>query len=635
MKYYFPTSTLNFDSIYSSMCIMPPCYYNEDAIWFPRYFRSGVDVSGEVFVMYSSPIDWRIDDEDAENYPMLIEIDESVVERMLRDKNHVAQRSLGIGVDCIMSGVPLVFKAQDMISQKVRIVFRNDREHQSIVNRAKIGVSECKTISGFRCLGVNVTCDGFPEGVMAFDNLKDKVITMVRESGLSFDKNEYDEFEREERRAGAIAGFNAGKWIRSMRDGYCLDCFRQGFEYEAWKCALPSEFSALIDFLCRKIGFHWDVNRDAVLAFCTECWHTCFEGEQGRDLVQLEKRHTILRSIAKGQTDPTFVYPVAGIQDGYMQAVACFINAGKRPDRLLKCILEDGIMMPELALAFYGALVGYSIFSRIFFERRSTVEGANVKTTAQVSGTPNRIGHGESVFVSAEPQMNMKGVSRITGGDKEKLSSGVETGILGRVLSIFRSSNFYDLLKKKSSRQRESLEMSLRVAAERSADDVGAFLDVLRKEDGWGKGTKHYKELKAKLDGQGQLLFEMANVETDERVRNDDVGRMANNGLLIFDEGLCDVVAKEFAYLGVECVQQLCLVIRMFAEEYHDDGYYGQNPDRYKKENPDLIDHLVKCFRARKTPKLNFIWPNGVGDEEHFVTFLEQRYGCRRKQHLG
>lgn len=635
MKYYFPTSTLNFDAIYSSMCIMPPCYYNEDAIWFPRYFRSEVDVSDEIFVVYSKPINWRIDDEDSENYPMLVEIDESVVERMLQDRNHVAQGSLGIGVDCIMSGVPFVFKAQDMISRKVRIVFRNDRECQSIVNRAKIGVSECKTIAGLRSLGITATSGEFLEGVIHFDYLKNDLITMVQESGLSFDKKEYDGFEREDRRAGAIAGFNAGKWIRSMREGCCLDCFRQGFEYEAWKCSLPSEFSALIDFLCQKIGFHWDVNRDAILLFCKECWHCCFEGQRGKDNVQLEKWHTILRSIAKGQTDPTFVYPVADISDGYMQAVACFINGGKRPDRLLKSILEDGIMMPELVLAFYGALVGYSIFSRIFFERRIIEEWANVKPIVQPSGMQNRVRHGEGAVVSASLQPKIKGVSRIASVDKEKLSNGVETGILGKAISIFKSSYFCDLIKKKSSGEKESLEKSLRVAAERSADNVEVFFDILRKEEGWGKRTKHYKELKSKLEDRELLLFGLENIETNKTVRNGDVGSKANNKLLIFDEGLCDAVTKEFSYLGEGCVKRLCLVLRMFAEKYHDEGYYGQHPDQYKKENPDLIDHLVKCFSARKTQELNFTWPNGAEDEEDFVTFLEQRYGCRRKQRLG
>ena len=88
MKYYFPTSTLNFDAIYSSMSIMPPSFYREEAIWFSRYLKTGVDVSDDVVVLYSRPVNWEVIDEGSVDYPMLVEMDSSIVEPLLRDRVH-------------------------------------------------------------------------------------------------------------------------------------------------------------------------------------------------------------------------------------------------------------------------------------------------------------------------------------------------------------------------------------------------------------------------------------------------------------------------------------------------------------------------------------------------------------------
>ena len=107
MKFYLPTSTLNFDAIYSSMCIMPPRYYCDEAIWFPRYFKTDVDLSDEVFVLYSSPISWEISDYDSENYPMLIEVDSSIVDRILSDTAHTVQTSLTNGISCVIRNFPI------------------------------------------------------------------------------------------------------------------------------------------------------------------------------------------------------------------------------------------------------------------------------------------------------------------------------------------------------------------------------------------------------------------------------------------------------------------------------------------------------------------------------------------------
>ena len=371
MKFYFPTSTLNFDAIYSSMSLMPPRYHCDEAIWFPRYFKTDVDLSDEVFVLYSRPISWEISDYDSENYPMLIEVDSSIVDRILSDHVYTVQKPLPNGISCVIRNFPIVFNANDILSGCVKILFRTPEEKRTLVTRARIGVSESKLPAALKSLNIDIACETFPNDVVSFDSIKSEVQSVINSSGLMFGRKDFEEFERQDRIAGAIAGFHAGKWLRSMRDGYCLDCFRNGLDYFAWKNSLPNEFAAIIDMLCGMIGFRWNVNRDAIVDFCTKCWQKGFESIGKDEMSRHEQWHEMLRAIARSHRDTVFNYPVSGIQDAHMQALACFIKAGKSYKLLADSIRDDMIALPELALALHGALVGYSVFSRALFEKRN------------------------------------------------------------------------------------------------------------------------------------------------------------------------------------------------------------------------------------------------------------------------
>ena len=152
-------------------------------------------------------------------------------------------------------------------------------------------MSESKLPAALKSLNIDVAHETFPNDVVNFDLIRTEVLSVINSSGLSFDQTDFEEFERQDRMTGAIAGFHAGKWLRSMRDGYCLDCFRNGLDYFAWKKSIPNEFAAIIDMLCGMIGFHWDVNRDAIVDFCTKCWQTCFESNEKGDIQRKEQWH--------------------------------------------------------------------------------------------------------------------------------------------------------------------------------------------------------------------------------------------------------------------------------------------------------------------------------------------------------
>ncbi len=605
MKFYLPTSTLNFDAIYSSTCIMPPRYYCDEAIWFPRYFKTDVDLSDDVLVLYSDPIIWEISDYDSENYPMLIGVDSSIIDRQLSGSERVAKISLQSSLSCIVTNTPVVFDANDILSGRVKIFFRSSEEKKNLVTRARIGVSESKLPTALTSFDVDITCAGFPEDVVDFYSIKDETLSAINSSGLKFSQNAFEEFERQDRIAGAKAGFYAGKLLRSLHNGYCLDCFRGGLDYEAWKGTLPCEFSAIIDMLCGMIGFRWDVNRDAIVDFCTKCWQTCFETSRNREAAYHKQWHEILRAIAKSYKDVTFSYPVAAIQDCYMQAIACFIKTGKRYKQLAESIRDDNIAIPELALALHGALVGYSVFSRVLFEKRSYVDEEKEI--------------GESTIKKPGSEVLDPSIIRDKKGsqikDVSKISSGELSGWAKQVWE-----NFKRILPAQG-KKRSQIEKSLYQAL-LDCKDEHELLRVLPQKyqsEGWGSRTKVYTGLKKLITDSKEVdLF-------DKPAQSSQTGDL----LLIRDAELPDVIAARFADIGEMRVCLLKDVVRKFIAKYMPNGYYGRHPERYKQLNPDIIDHMIRCFSSQSTPELNFKFNDT--EEECFVAFLEGRYHCKRK----
>lgn len=104
-----------------------------------------------------------------------------------------------------------------------------------------------------------------------------------------------------------------------------------------------------------------------------------------------------------------------------------------------------------------------------------------------------------------------------------------------------------------------------------------------------------------------------------------------DKNLLVCDKNLCANVAEKFVVMGEQRIQELTRAIQNFCGKYTN-GYYGKKPQEYKQTNPDLIDHLMCCFRSDSTPDINFEWLNPT-EENKFVTYLEKRYQCRRKSH--
>ena len=603
MNYFFPTTTLNFDAIYSSMCIMPARYYCDNAIWFPKYFHTNVDLSEDVIVLYSSPVIWEIIDSDSENYPMLIAIDSSIVNKVLSNNEHAVQEKLANGISCVISNVPIVFNASDVLCGNVKVLFRTLEEKRSLVNRAKVGVSESKLPNALQSFNIDVANEMFPNDGIIFDSIKDEVFSNISSLGLVFDKRDFDEFERRDRLDGAIAGFHAGKWIKSFRDGYCLDCFRNGLDYESWKRTLPCEVSAVIDMLCGMIGFRWNFNRDEIVDFCTECWKRCFASSINSKTPRHEEWHNILRSIAQSHKDVTFNYPVSSISDCYMQAIACFIKTGKRYKMLADSIRDDHIKMPELALALHGALVGYSVFSRVLFERRS-YEVESHEFSLSTPQIPRTADVDQSSWTTTDNQPFPQWASPIL---------------------RFVKKLFPKLPKNYTTNKKRKLQDSLERLI-RECKDQNELLSRLPNEEGWGTKTKVYKELCKEFRGhasvQGDLFSGNAVSESVNHITEQyDSGDVSQ---LITDKQFPEIVSGFVGeQLGLDRVTQnkICRDAKWFIDGYAPDGEYSRKDNQ--KDNSSTIRHFMN-YLSDKMNKMKI--QLSFQDKKQLESFLQERY---------
>lgn len=608
MKYYFPTSTLNFDAIASSMCIMPASFYRDGAVGFSRYTRSAVDRDDNSCYLYSRPITWNHSMSDSVDYPMLVEIEDDKLSLIGRKCEMTGD------VDVIRITSPYYFTASSIVTRRIRFLFRNQDELKLIVNRTRANVAECKSLGVAEAWGV----DNFAviEGVdklVDFNTLNGGMM-FTQEDGSMCQPGIWSDYVYQDRLDGARVGFRAGQWFRAIITGKFIDTMREPLTFEIWRDSLTPEFNALLDMICGDEKLKWDVNRDAVVDFCARCWKECLAKSHD------EARHEILRCIARSIADTRYVYPIDRIQDPEMQALACFVAAGKREGTLVNLLKTEHIQLPELALSLHGALVGYSIMSRALFEKRSYIdeeaksEDAPMARGAAKQKSPAIDMQGQEASLGIKTQANVSCES--SGGDLPGWARQIWENVKGLV-------SFAKIKGKKRVQVEKALFQALS-----ECKDERALLRVLPgkyQADGWGRRTALYKDLKNSIE------VAKAGMPIDGDLFNQSsMLKSFDSRLLIYDQGLMEEIAKRFANIGDERLRLLRDVVRKFVAKYVA-GYYGQHPDRYKQENSDLIDHMIKCFISPITPDLNFKFE---GDEENsFVAFLEERYHCKRNTH--
>ncbi len=550
MKCYFPTSTLNFDCILSSQKVFPPSMYKSGALWW-NHFESTSGDDGRTIVLYSKCPMWAIDDKERDNYPMVVEIDRPF------KKAEFIELS---GLKAVVFRRPIEFSQLDLAQGKVRFLFRNEKEKCRITGKAFIGVSECKISFSVERDYPNA-CGLMPTARNKLCNL-DEVSSELRGKLTDAEVASNEECSvadyLEERERGAELGYKVGGFVKALRYGCFLDAYRIPIAFDEWRSKiLPEPFSLILDKLCARGAMSWDPNRAAIVSLCRDVWYECFNGKRldGNVVKSGTPIHASLQQLAQHWANPEITYKIGAEKNAYMQSYAAFLECGTSVTKYHRLANDPNLNCPEYLFALYGAVVGYTFFSRSLLDIRAYSEIRSIPFVRDAQPLATAA-HGSCIRRNID-------------------------GEIGANLNRMQSS-FLDGVNDESKGQ------------------------LLRQQS-----TKH-------ADSSQMDLFEEADanqLKTPDKL------------LLVDDIELADAVRTEFSQMASERLEALISVIKCFAKKYSVGEYYASHPEKYRRANPDLIQHLLSCMSSQNemVRDLNFAW-DSQDEKMKFELFLKARY---------
>lgn len=361
--------------------------------------------------------------------------------------------------------------------------------------------------------------------------------------------------------------------------------------------------------------------------------------------------------------------------NGVLSSMAAVVTKGDDWNKLLIFMQSNGMTDYRLAFAFYGMLNGFANLTRdftdillnqepqylieVYREFYGELHGIAVRVpevspmasekSNVAGGNPSKVGGdgGETVALQTS-------AANIAENHPDVCDDGVEApSVFNQILLKFEGLK----IATRKGVSKDTLRNGLKLAiAELGIDqDSHKLLNLLvgkyANPYGWRKTIKPWKELKKfvadcvlnskmiqELPGLGaQEGFEIAKLGQkrtwqklcgfDERKHHEQI---QGNGLLVHDKELCAEIEKRFADFGETRVRMLTNAVIKFCDRYTaSEGFYGKHPENYRQANPDLIDHLLRCFKSDKTRDINFRL--NEEEEQRFVVFLEERYSCKRR----
>lgn len=366
MKYYFPTTTLNFDNILSSQLISPAGMYRPNTLWWNR-FESVIGQRKDSIVLYNKIPKWTIDESNRDDYPLVVEIDKSFQEGQKQE--YVLRNK----IKALVLTTPISFSALELEQGKVRFLFRTAEEKELMLIKAAANVAECKIVK-------SILYD-FPDAFSIIPNKQciklQSAVAMIAQSLAEthdIEAKEYpSELIKEERERGAELGYQVGRYAKSLRSGSFIDAFRVPLSYADWReKILPEPFAAILNNLCARPIQAWNPNDIAIVEFCQKRWEDCFKGKKvaGKKVQEETPLHVSMLAIKRHFENPAENSLIAEEMDPYMLAFAAFLRCGEDSKEYPRFARNRLVRVPEYLLALYGALVGYTSFSRSLLENK-------------------------------------------------------------------------------------------------------------------------------------------------------------------------------------------------------------------------------------------------------------------------
>lgn len=338
--------------------------------------------------------------------------------------------------------------------------------------------------------------------------------------------------------------------------------------------------------------------------------------------------------------------------DNLLSAVAAILSKGDDWEGLLRFMQAKGLADCRLAFAIYGELNGFANLTRDFTDVVLCRQNKERRAVYQEF-------HGQLLdqridwSILEKPHDVMQKVPHEVAHCTEDLRT--------RVLGFFDGPSFECKLTRavKKDMRSQLLWIFEETSNNPKPDD---FIKSLAKRKGWGERTKAWKLMqkefapnfqnavnfksrqkkKGCVDGVESEAFptkapprqlELLKLPAEDSPAEVCLAPVSvyDEKLLVHDQELRLAIEEKFADLGPDRVRQLVWSVSEFCKKYAPGGWYWKNPNKYQQENPDLIDHLLRCLISDKTTDLNFRWQ---GEEaKRFQSFLEARYRCSRKVH--
>ena len=383
MKYYFPTSTLNFSSIISSQRILPARYYAEGALWWNRYEKTAAEKDA-VIILYNRFPEWEINDPDRDNYPLVIAFEGCPVAK--KSRVDLTCDAGGKKLTAIFTSEPVSVSEKDILAGKVEFIFRTEEEKHRILVKAESGVDECKVLTQWMVMR--------PDAFSIASKIKNRICLPV-DAALDprFDESVakalerkivVDNLIRDERLKGAELGYELGGYVRSLRSDGFRCASRERIRLEDWrKEVLPTCFNSILENFIDRSAIAWDPNRSAVLNLVEDVIDD-FAKDKSCDQ-QVKKDLLILRN-HWGSAEQRF--KISEIENAYLQAFAAFLECGVVPGKYPRYLKSERLRSPEYMLALYGAIVGYTSFSRTLLTNESYLPQPHALENRTVSVSP-------------------------------------------------------------------------------------------------------------------------------------------------------------------------------------------------------------------------------------------------------
>lgn len=359
MKYYLPTSTLNFTCIAASRSIAPAACYSGWKLGWNSLETCEPNPRRDCLFVYDRIPSWRQKSGDKADYPLLVELDESLVHALATAELKLSDGS-GVVRVCVLER-PIFLKAG-----LYRFVFMTEQERQEVLPRL-VGVPEFKVYRQDHPSRTSVLADAINGTVGTFmftGKLRDELDALANGLTLNLDCVK-DEFGEAERTMGATLGYRLGQWLKNGGGENDFSPVEPLVDGTAWMSELNSVVKDVILSAIRLQGRNFPESSDEKAALAAEWGRNCLK--EMSEIRGLETFRAHFNAFLKNLQDPLgSPYRISEEKSPLIQSMAAVFYAfGKDCDTISNLIKRENILRPEIFLSLYGAVRGYTRFPNV------------------------------------------------------------------------------------------------------------------------------------------------------------------------------------------------------------------------------------------------------------------------------